>query len=273
MPRHQNSADESRSELPVWADRYARNRVLPFILLFVGVLIFSVVFTLGLSSLFLLLKRGGHPALVILSIVYNAAVVAVILWMTTTGRLSRIFQRFAEKLYRQEGSAVPTIPGRRAPQGHERYLVMGLAFAAPWVLYLVMLVFLQVLKVPPAYLQPAVATLIVPALIVLALVGPDKPRWLGLIAPTLYAMHAVLVLAGVRLSVFSFSDLAGGDQLLPTGQQIFDVWMPLFVYGMLGFLVRHIYSRYALLRLRIAALSPAPQFMEAEEKGDDDGDA
>jgi len=239
----------------------------------VGAVIFSAVFALGLSSLFLLVKRGGHPALVILSIVYSVAAVVAVILMTITGRLSRMLQRFSEKLYRQEGSAVAAIPGRRVPQGRERYLILALGFAGPWVLYLVMLGFLQVLRVPPAFLQPAVATLIVPALIVLALVGPDRPKWLGLIAPTLYAMHAVLVLAGVHLSVFSVSDLAGRDQLFPTGQQIFDVCMPLFVYGMLGFLVKHIYSRYALLRLRLAALSPAPQFMAADERGDDDGDA
>jgi hypothetical protein len=41
----------------------------------------------------------------------------------------------------------------------------------------------------------------------------------------------------------------------------------------LSLLAMHIYGRYALLRLRIAALSPAAQFAEADEKGDDDGDA
>ena len=273
MARQQNSADESRSELPVWAERYAQNRVLPFILWLFGVPIFSMILAMG-WCLILLLTRGGHPALIIiLSIVYFAGVVAVVLWMTVTGRLSRIFQSLTEKLYRQEGSAVPTSPGRRVSQRRQMYVGMVGGFAFPWLLMLVMFFFLQVLKVPPAYIQPAMATLIVPALIVLALVGEDNPKWLGLIPPVLYAMHAVLVLAGVRLSVFGVSDLARGDLILPTGPQLFDVCMPLAVYMLLSLIARHIYSRYALLRLRIAALSPAAQFTEASEKGDDDGEA
>lgn len=273
MARQRNSADESRGELPAWAERYARNRVLPIIYWLVIVQIFTVVFTLGLCSLLLLLKRGGHPVFIILSIVFNAGVVAVPLWMMATGRLSRILGSLTEKVYRQEGSAVPASPGRRVSQRREMYIGAVGGFAFPWLMMLVMFFFLQVLKVPPAYLQPAMATLIVPAYIVLALVHPDNPKWLGLLIPALYAIHAVLVLAGVRLSVFDVSGLAGGDSFFPTGQQMFDVFMPLAVYGMLSLIVRHIYSKYALLRLRIAALSPAPQFTEADETGGDDGNA
>jgi len=255
--RSAGSPVEKLREIPKCTERYARNRVLPFILWLLGVQIFTMIFTMGLCSLTLLLKRGGHPVLIILSIVFNASVVAGMLWMTVTGRLSRIFQSLTEKVYREEGSAVPTSRSRRAARGPRWYLGAALGgFALPCLLILAMFFFLQVVKVPPAYIQPAMATVIVPALIVLALVSPDDPKWLGVIPPMLYAMHAVLMLAGVRLSVFGVGDLAGRDQLFPTGQQILEVSMPLFAYGMLWLITRHIYSRVALRRLRTLARTP-----------------
>ncbi|MCX6345396.1 MAG: hypothetical protein NT018_10060 [Armatimonadetes bacterium] len=253
MARHQNSADEPRSELPLWAERYARNRTLHIVLWIVGL----QIVIMALCGLTLLLTESHNPLMVILSIVINGSIGAAMLWMIVTGRVSRAFQSFTERLYRQEGNAVPTHPSQRASHGRlTGYAIMVSMGAGPWLL---MFVYLHVLKVSPAYTQPAMAAVIVPALIVLILVGPGNPKWLGLLLPVLYAMHAVLALAGARIPVFGVSYL--------------DVFVPLFVYAMLTVIAMHIYSRYALLRLRIAALETAAQFTEADEKGEDNGDA
>ncbi|MDO8586721.1 MAG: hypothetical protein Q7T82_06730 [Armatimonadota bacterium] len=264
MARHRESADESRNEIPVWAERYARNRTLHIVLFLICWPIITFLITWG--STVLLMPSGGLPH-IIMSIAFNAGIAAGLLWAMATGRFSRAFQRFTEWLYRKEGSAVPPLPIRRASHGILRFLAAVACFGAgPWLLTFV---FLHVLNVPPAYLQPAIAAVIVPFLIVVILMGPDNPKWPGLLWPALYAMHAVLTLAGVRLSMFSVSQLASGNELFPTALILFDVYVPLFVYGMLMLTVMHIYSRYALLRLRMAALLP----MEADEKGDDDGHA
>lgn len=253
MARHQNSAEESQSELPVWAERYARNRTLHIILWIVGVQIFIV----AVCGLTLLLMESGNPLMYILSIGINVSITAMIVWMLATGRITRIIQSFTERLYRREGSAVPTRPSQRASHGFPKgYAIMVCCAAGPWV---AMFVFLRVFNVPVAYIQPAMAAVIVPILTVLILVGPDNPKWPGLLWPALYAMHAVLLLTGVHIPAFGVSYL--------------DALLPLSVYAILSLTAMHIYSRYALLKLRIAALSPASQFTEAGKKGDDDGDA
>jgi len=252
MARHQKSAGESRSEIPIWAERYARNRALHIILWVICIPIITFVF----AAWSLLLVESGQPVLIILSIVFNVSVGAVILWMIVTGRLSRAFQQFTERLYRKEGNAVPTLPVRASHGILKYFCAVVCCTAGPWV---VMFIFLRVFDLPVAYIQPAMAAVIVPILTALILVGPDNPKWPGLLLPALYATHAALALAGVRIPTF--------------GVYYLDVFVPLGVYTALTLIAMHIYSRYALLRLRIAALSPAAQFMESDEKGDDDADA
>lgn len=246
MKRDMNSVDETRSELPLWAERYARNRVLHVVLWMVGV---QVIF-LAICGLTLLLAKANHPVMYALSICINLSIAAVMLWVLITGRVSQALRRFTEMLYRHEGNVVPSRPNR--VPSHEK-VKFGTAMiggiAGPWVL---MYVLLHLFHVPLAYIQPAMAAVIVPLFTVLILVGPDSPKWPGLLMPVLYGIHAVLVLAGVPVPALGVSYL--------------DVFIPLFVYAMLTLVVMHLYSRYALLKLQIAALTPIAPADDAEQE-------
>lgn len=228
--------DAPQSEIPLWAGRYARNRVLPLLYWMVGIFLFVTV--QGLLSI-LLMQSHSRP-LYIICIGMNSLITLALLWAAITGRVRRWFESLTNKLYEHEGTAVPA-PSAPMPANSKlkSYLIMSSLLVGPWLLMYTML---DAFDVPLAYLQPAMAYVLVPLLTALIMVGPDSPKWPGLLVPGLYGIHALLVLAGAPVPAFGVSYL--------------DVFVPLFVYAMLALTVMHLYSRYALMKLQIAVLSP-----------------
>ena len=60
-----------------------------------------------------------------------------------------------------------------------------------------------------------------------------------LIWPTLYTIHAILIVAGVPIVFSEESGLVSLNMFIPT-----------FGYGLLTFIIIYIYSRYALKKLK-----------------------
>ncbi|MHB1462398.1 MAG: hypothetical protein ACYC1M_14020 [Armatimonadota bacterium] len=243
--------DVPQSDIPLWAGRYARNRVLP--LLYWMACIFLFVTVQGLLSI--LLMQSHIIPLYIICISMNALITLVLLWAAITGRIRRWYERLSSKLYEHEGVAVPAPPAPMPAHGKlKSTLIMGALMIGPWLLMYTML---DAFDVPLAYLQPAMAYVLVPLLTALIMAGPDSPKWPGLLVPGLYGIHALLVLAGAPVPAFGVSYL--------------DVFVPLFVYAMLSLTVMHLYSRYALLKLQLAVLTPMDEI--AESDGEDPGNA
>ncbi len=243
--------DVQHSDIPLWAGRYARNRVLPLLYWMVGILLFATV--QGLLSI-LLMQSDSEP-LYILCIVMNALITITLLWAAITGRVRRWYESLSSKLYEHEGVVVPAPPTPMPAHSKlKSTLIMGALMIGPWLLMDMML---DAFDVPMAYLQPAMAYVLVPLLTVLIMISPDSPKWPGLLIPGLYGIHALLVLSGVPVPAFGVSYL--------------DVFVPLFVYAMLALTVMHLYSRYALMKLQIAVLSPMDEI--AESDGEDVGNA
>lgn len=274
MNKKPNSTDGPRTELPLWADRYARNRVQPVIVMIIFVAVYSGLLSFGVASLIALSTHGGHSVLIILAVIYNLAIIGSMIWLSVTGRRNRIFQSIELRLTSQEGNAVPAGQTPSKQSTLPRYLTMLICFSIPSLIlggiYVAIHVVINVFKVPGVFLQPAMAVVIVP-LYIWQIARTDNPKWLGLICPALYSIHAVLILAGVRLSVFTASQLAGSGHLYVTAQQLLEVYLPFSVYQLLYIFAKHLYSRYALLKLQVAALSPLDE--TGEPDGEDVGNA
>ena len=87
------------------------------------------------------------------------------------------------------------------------------------------------------YLQPVSALYLVPSLVFEYF---QKRQWLGplvLICPILYTLHAILILAGVP--IFFTGNLG-----------ILNMLVPLIGYTFLAYVIGHLYSRYALKKLK-----------------------
>jgi len=91
------------------------------------------------------------------------------------------------------------------------------------------------------YLQPVSALYFVPY-VVCGWYFWQSPRMgpIYLLYPILYAIHAILIVAGVPL--FFTENFC-----------IFSICLPAIGYGFLPFIIGHIYSRYALKKLKAAA--------------------
>jgi hypothetical protein len=93
------------------------------------------------------------------------------------------------------------------------------------------------LSIPRMYMQPISALYLVPFLVGLWLLMRPMAGYLALLWPLLYAIHAILIVAGAPIV---FSGPWEGLNIL----------VPVAGYGILGGLAGHFYSRYALRRLR-----------------------
>ena len=99
--------------------------------------------------------------------------------------------------------------------------------------------------IPIRYMQPVSAIYMVPFLVVIWFLIRPASSGLFLLWPALYGLHAVLLVAGVPILFSGKWDCM--NMLLPT-----------IGYGLLTTLVMHIYSRFALGRLRHLARTDLP---------------
>jgi hypothetical protein len=144
----------------------------------------------------------------------------------------RLMQRLAEGLYAREGQVtVSTSQHFRPWWGAVLGSVFGLCVAGTVVL--------GVSGYLPdrKYLQPISALYVVPFLLCLGFVLRPITGYIPLLWPLLYALHAVLIVAGAPI-VF-------------TGRwESLNMLVPVVGYGVLTSLIGHLYSRWALHNVR-----------------------
>jgi Kef-type K+ transport system membrane component KefB len=87
------------------------------------------------------------------------------------------------------------------------------------------------------YLQPVSAIYVVPFLVYVYFLQRPRMGPLVLICPILYTIHAILILAGVP--IFFTGNLG-----------ILNVLVPLIGCAFLAYVICHVYSRYALKKLK-----------------------
>jgi hypothetical protein len=221
-----------------WARTYAQNRSL-------GVVVSLVLFGLltaaiaGPSYLGGVAYRHGQWALAYLCIAVTGIAVLALLVFSVPRWNAKLVELITERLYAGEGCA------RLAPPCTVRRRRLGGLMAAAFLVCVTAGVALGMLGViPDRYMQPVSAIYCVPFLVGLWLLMRPAVGLIALLWPALYALHAVLILAGAPiLFVGRWEPL---NMLIPT-----------VGYGLLCGLLSHAYSRYALWRLRRTACDMA----------------
>ena len=139
-------------------------------------------------------------------------------------------------LYRKEGQVILATPQKTKK---ERLIgsIVGLLFGA----CVLISVTLGVLGfIPIEYMQPVSAIYVVPFIIAIGIWQRPAVNPAGFLAwlwPGLYAIHAILVVAGVPIQF--------GKPWI-----FLNILIPIAGYGILCGLIGHIYSRYALKKLK-----------------------
>jgi hypothetical protein len=220
---------EKLKEIAKWTRRYAENRTLPFL---IGMSTFLFLFS-GTGGLFYIACKAYRAENMLL---FWFCIFAVVLVATVIVLASSFIER---RLYRKEGQVTLAIPRKTERQRRAGWIV-GLLFGVCVMISIILVVFF---KIPIKYMQPVSAICFIPLLIAIGIWRPPSVKPAGFLVwlwPTLYVIHAILIVAGVPI-VFHKPWTA------------LNMLIPLAGYSILCALLGHFYSRYALKKLKTAA--------------------
>ena len=238
MDAHQNQVQqdtEKLKEIPKWARRYTKNRTLPFL---ISMIIFLFLWAaISIPSYFGgKAYKSGNLVLFWICLFVLAIAMISLAFFSVPKWGGKFIQRISRRLYYEEGDVSISTPEPMKKAKWLGYLNAGI-FAC-CVLGSVFLGNKGYLSIE--YMQPFSALYFVPFTVFLYLWQRPAISPLALLWPILYALHAILVVAGVPIQ-FS-KPWIGLNMLIPTAG-----------YGILCGLIGHIYSRYALKKLKTAA--------------------
>jgi len=226
---------EKLKEIPKWTRRYAQNRTFPVLIalainlcLFAGIAIPSY---LGGKA-----YRSGNLVLFWMCILVAAVAMISLAVFCVPKWGGKFIERISSRLYNREGDVLISVPETIKKRQWVGYVV-AMVFGS-CVLISVILGLLGYLSIK--YMQPVSALYVVPFLVFLYLWQRPIISPLALLWPTLYAIHAILVVAGVPIQF-------GGPLVF------LNMLIPVAGYGILCGLLSHVYSRYALKKLKTAA--------------------
>jgi hypothetical protein len=221
---------ENPEAISKWARAYAQNRSL-------GVVVFMIVFVVlcaaiaGPSYLAGEAYRSGNMPVFWVSLAVLASAVGAVIYFSIPHWGGKVLERITRRLYANEGRVAFSVPAE-----HKR--VWGFVLIVSFLACIVASVVIDfVFAVPSKYMQPISALYVVPFLVGLWLRMRPMAGRLALLWPALYAIHAILIVAGAPI--------------LFTGPwQGLNMLVPIAGYGLLSALVQHLYSRFALARLK-----------------------
>ncbi len=237
--------NEKLKEIPKWTRKYAQNRTLTIIVLMAMAMLFSMFFAVLLGFTLGLATSGFRKGNMFLGCVGIAATVAVlaamsILLITTLkkfgGKNRGLLDQLIDKwTYGKEGTATVSVTKsskKRICLEILSCVIFFIWFFGSWMLAVHGYIAYK-------YLQPVSALYIVPCMIC-GWYFWQSPR-IGpvyLLHPMLFTIHAILIVAGVPI-FFNSENFC-----------IFSVCLPFIGYGFLTYVIGHIYSRYALKKLK-----------------------
>jgi hypothetical protein len=232
---HTPQNTEKLKEIPRWTRKYAQNRTIPVLIaLAINLCLFAGI---AIPSYFggKAYKSGNFVLFWICILVLAVAMISLVFFCVPKWG-GKFIARISRRLYNREGDVLIAVPETIKKKQWVGYVV-AMVFGS-CVLMSVILGLLGYL--PIKYMQPVSALYVVPFLVFLHLwqrpiIGP-----LALLWPILYAIHAILVVAGVPIQF-------GGPLVF------LNMLIPIAGYGILCCLISHVYSRYALKKLKAAA--------------------
>lgn len=236
---HQYQSDlQDIKQIPKWTKRYAGHRTLPFtISCSLFILLFCAIICFGL--LFRLSYKAGNFWLFWPATIALTATIIFVLVLSLSNLEKKIINSISNKLYKTEGSVTFTTPKIPA---HKLWISrIGLII---FVLCVFTEVLLGILGLYPIkYMQPISALYVIPFFIFLGFFGEPivacktGAGYFTLLWPVLYLTHAILIVAGVPI-------------LFHRPWTFLNILIPVAGYGALCGIIGHIYSRYALHRLK-----------------------
>ena len=226
---------EKLQEIPKWTRKYAQNRMLTTFVIIVLICIMSMVIGVPLALTMIAFMRGNMILFWTCIAVSVAIFISLIILVSKFGGKNRglIDQRIDKWIYGKEGTATVPVP-KLTKKKKWLDFVSGVIILICIIgsMYLAMEGYISF-----KYLQPVSAIYFVPFLVFQYFMQRPRLGPLLLICPILYTIHAILIVAGVPIF---FTGILG----------VLNMFLPVFGYTFLAYVIGHLYSRYALKKLK-----------------------
>jgi hypothetical protein len=246
MSTQQNQAPqntEKLKEIPKWTRRYAQNRTLTILVLtvMIGLLGMSVAALVGFPlGLVVAGFREGNMILGFIGIAVLVAVLAalvkfyIVIFAKFGGKNKGLLDSIIDRrIYGQEGfTSMPQPKLSKKRKFLDIFLGIVYMVCLLGSMELAMLGYIEV-----KYLLPLMALFVVPFNVYLYFIQRPRLGPILLICPILYAIHAILIIAGVPI-------FFTGTFAVPL-----NMFLPI-IYTSFTYMTGHLYSRYALKKLK-----------------------
>lgn len=236
-----------------WARTYAKSRTISFLVQWAFIVI--MVLVIGTAATFTNMAYiEKNMVLVTISACFMGLTILVLAWFSVSPWGGELIWRITQWLYGEEGYVSYS---RKHADGPAPWWITMLGGGLV-IYHLVGALLVTFGYLPLVYMQPYSAAYMAVFLIVMILYQ-DLGFW-AWFWPVLYALHGLLILMGYPLA------FRGQYQLL-------NMVVPVFGYGLLAIVIGHIYSRFALMKLRsLAQLGMPPGGAPDESDGEEEED-
>ncbi len=229
---------EKLKDISKWTQRYAENRTLPFLLgmltnLFIAAAVGFPLYFGGEAY------RSGNVLLLWICILSLVIVIVALIFCCITKWDEKYYEKLIRWLYRNEGQVTFANPEKTKKERTAGWIA-GLLLGVCVVVSIILIVFY---KIPIKYMQPVSAICFIPLIIAIGIWRPPSVKPVGFLVwlwPGLYIVHAILIVAGVPIQ-------------FEKPWIYLNILIPAVGYGILCGLAGHIYSRYALKKLKTLA--------------------
>ena len=243
--KSQDKNAEKLKEIPKWTRKYAQNRTLS---VYVHIVIITLI-SLGVAVLLYVAGGAFVKGHMILAGVGAALLAAVLIGLIfsvskfggknkggTYQRINQwIYQRIDQWIYGKEGTASMPEPKVTKKQKRIEYV-----FLAVFIICIIGTIYFSMKGyISFKYIQPVTALYHVPFWVYAYFLRWSRFGPLVLICPILYTIHAILIIAGVP--IYFTGDFDG---------IIWNMFLPAIGYTFLAHVIAHLYSRYALKKLK-----------------------
>ncbi|HUT45818.1 MAG TPA: hypothetical protein VMX36_06000 [Sedimentisphaerales bacterium] len=233
--KSQDQNAEKLKEIPKWTRKYAQNRTLTSFIVIVITMLIAMVVAVQSYLVVIAFMKGNMILASVCTAVLLAILIFLIIFISKYGGKNRglIDQRIDQWIYGHEGTASMPEPKLTKKNKWLGFVVAAVVFICIQGSYYLSMEGYIAFK----YMQPVSALYLVPFLVLLYFEQRPRVGPLVLICPILYTIHAILIIAGIPIF---FTGNWG----------ILNIVLPVFGYTFLAYVIAHVYSRYALKKLK-----------------------
>ena len=226
-------------QIVLWTRRYAQNRTISFLVQWVFIVVMVVV--IGIAAI---LTQTAHnqesQTLFFFSVGLMVAAIIALAWFSLSRWSGDLIFSITNRLYGREGYVAYSGSSK-----HKKLPLWLTGLGGGLIVYhLVGALLISFNHLSIQYLQPWSALYMTPYLIVMVVY--QRLGFWAWLWPLLYGFHALLLLCGAPIR-------------FEREYELLNIAIPVFGYGLIAILTGHIYSRYALWKLKTLTRNAIPE--------------